>query len=75
MIQEKKRHFHCVIFIGSWACPGGSASLRRRVGRSAARYARPPHDGGFDTPFDKLRATQPPSLRWLASQLLHALTL
>ena len=21
MIQEKKRHFHCVIFIGIWACP------------------------------------------------------
>jgi hypothetical protein len=32
------------------------------------------HDGGFDKPFATLRAAQPPSLRWLASQLLHALT-
>ena len=53
-----------------------AAPLRSTAGSGVPQLAaaRPPHDGGFDKPFDKLRAAQPPSLRWLASQLLHALT-
>ena len=54
-----------------------AAPLRSTAGSGVPQLAaaRPPHDGGFDKPFATLMAAQPPSLRWLASKLLHALTL